>query len=74
MKITINLHIQNLIVVGDSKTVIQHMVQNSIPVDTLLAFVIERTKQVSKSFSNVHFYRVLKENNTSSDNFSNQAT
>jgi ribonuclease HI len=74
LKITISLRIQKLIVVGDSKKVNRHMVLNTTPVDTLLTSVTEWTKQASKSFSSVHFYHVLRENNILADSFANQAT
>jgi hypothetical protein len=47
LKITINIRIWTLIVVGDSKNVIKHMVLNTIPCDTLLSSMIERIKKAT---------------------------
>jgi len=74
MGITITLHIYNFIVVGDSKNVIRHMVLSTNPLDSILDLVIERINHVAKSFTGVHFYHVLRENDSLADIYANQET
>jgi len=74
LKIVINSRIEKLIVVGDSKNAIRHMVLNTILVDSLFASLLEWAKQESKKISDVNSFHALRENNSLAHDYANQTT
>lgn len=55
LKVGNELGIQFLIIIGDSKTVISHMVNNSKPFDHSLASILDRSRHMKSLFSSCIF-------------------
>jgi hypothetical protein len=68
------LNAPNLTVVGDSKLIVKYLIYDPIPWDFRLASILERIKQVKISFSQLHCYHALHDNNFVMDYQENLAT
>lgn len=60
--------------VGHSKDIIRHLVLGTNPLDSRLASVFERNRQVLIPIFNVKFYHILLENSSITDQFADKAT
>jgi ribonuclease HI len=65
---------RSLVVLGDSKTIINHMIFNSVPVDNPLASIIAQSKQEATNFSEISYYHVMRENNRDTNRWPNEAS
>jgi ribonuclease HI len=59
LKVAKGMSVQYLIVIGDSKTIISHMVHNSEPGDCPLASILDQSRQETNSFISITYYNVL---------------
>jgi ribonuclease HI len=64
--------LSSIIIVGDSKNIIQHFVKGTTPKNTKLQRIIERTKETLSSFQ-TSFFHILRTNNEEDDVKANQA-
>ena len=72
LKKTKDLGIKEVIVIGDSHTIIKTMVEKSVPTDFRVARVVARIKTLAKSFQRIKFFHVLRENNKDADSEANK--
>jgi ribonuclease HI len=61
LKVAKGMGVQYLIVIGDSKTIISHMVHNSEPGDCPLASILDWSRQETNSFISITYYHVLRD-------------
>ena len=60
IKVAKGMGVQYLIVIGDSKTIISHMVHNSEPGDCPLTSILDWSRQETNSFISITYYHVLR--------------
>ena len=68
-----NLGIKDLVVVGDSQSIIQCLVNGVDPKDIRFARLIKRITAISKTLQKVTFFHVLRNNNKEVDLEANKA-
>ena len=66
-----NQGITELIVLGDSRIIIQAIIENSLPNQMHLKHLIQKIKLLSLSFLKIEFYNVLRRNNKEVDRVAN---
>lgn len=67
-----DLGIKEVIIIGDSQSIIKTMVENSVPSDFRFARVVARIKTLVNSFQSIKFFHVLRENNKDADSEANK--
>jgi ribonuclease HI/exonuclease III len=72
LKLAIKHNIQDLIVIGDSRIIIQAMVKKSNPHSIKLQSLLDKIRIITSKLNSCQFYHVLRDQNCSADQEANQ--
>ena len=74
LKLAKNQGLKDIVVIGDSRLVIQTLNANNLPEDVKIRQMVKRIHSLRLSFQNVDAFHVLRENNVWADLATNAAT
>ena len=69
-----NLGVEEAIVIGDSRLIIQAMDGKIHGINLRLSILIKRIQSISRTFRHLEFYHILRELNAKADQATNKAT
>lgn len=73
LKVLKTLGIKDVVVFGDSQTIIKAIVDNSSPLDLRLSRLLSRINSLTYSFQNLEFLHIKRDNNKEADAEANKA-